>query len=99
MHVHTESILSVKEPLLDSCGGVSHNIPLLHDIMENETYVAGKTNTDFIGNEYPNGFAVTTPTVAVTRLSSTRRARSNPSGSHLTAWRASPYGSRRGRNL
>jgi len=38
--------------------GVSHNISLLHDIMENEVYTSGNTSTDFIANQYPDGFSV-----------------------------------------
>ena len=39
--------------------GVSHNVSLCHDIMCNETYINGDTNTDFIKNEYgEKGFTV-----------------------------------------
>ncbi|KAI8899388.1 carbamoyl-phosphate synthase L chain, ATP binding domain-containing protein [Globomyces pollinis-pini] len=36
--------------------GVTHNIPLLRDIYENENFIQGNINTDFIPNTYPNGF-------------------------------------------
>jgi propionyl-CoA carboxylase alpha chain len=55
----TQAISRMKDALDEYViEGVSHNIALLHDIMENETYISGETNTDFINNEYPSGFAV-----------------------------------------
>lgn len=36
--------------------GITHNIPLLRDIYENKQFKEGSMNTDFIKNEYPDGF-------------------------------------------
>ncbi len=36
--------------------GVTHNIPLLHDIIEKEAFLTGKTTTKFMEEIYPEGF-------------------------------------------
>jgi len=36
--------------------GVEHNIPLLRDLLEHPKYVAGEINTNFLPEEYPDGF-------------------------------------------
>ncbi|KAJ3048000.1 hypothetical protein HK097_010974 [Rhizophlyctis rosea] len=36
--------------------GVTHNIPLLRDVIGKETFVKGRLSTAFLAEEYPNGF-------------------------------------------
>ena len=36
--------------------GLSHNLNFLSSIMHNETFQSGYTTTDFIAQEYPEGF-------------------------------------------
>ncbi|KAI8809130.1 carbamoyl-phosphate synthase L chain, ATP binding domain-containing protein [Cladochytrium replicatum] len=36
--------------------GVTHNIPLLHDVINHPRFRAGKLSTGFLKEEYPNGF-------------------------------------------
>eukprot|EP01133_Synstelium_polycarpum_P012823 gene12823-15051_t len=36
--------------------GVNHNVPFLRDVMENETFLSGDFSTNFIPEEYPDGF-------------------------------------------
>jgi propionyl-CoA carboxylase alpha chain len=36
--------------------GVSHNIPFLASVMGNERFIKGQLTTNFIAEEYPNGF-------------------------------------------
>jgi len=37
--------------------GVTHNIPLLRDVLENPRFASGKYSTKFLPEEYPNGFS------------------------------------------
>jgi propionyl-CoA carboxylase alpha chain len=36
--------------------GVTHNIPLLRDVLENDKFASGKYSTKFLPEEYPEGF-------------------------------------------
>ncbi|KAJ3106439.1 hypothetical protein HK100_003732 [Physocladia obscura] len=36
--------------------GVTHNIPLLRDVVSHPRFAAGKISTKFLGQEYPDGF-------------------------------------------
>jgi len=38
--------------------GVSHNIPLLRDILAEKSYVKGDTDTSYLPRVYPNGFSL-----------------------------------------
>ncbi|ODN05212.1 Propionyl-CoA carboxylase alpha chain, mitochondrial [Orchesella cincta] len=38
--------------------GVSHNIPLLRDILSEESYVKGDTDTNYLPRVYPDGFTL-----------------------------------------
>merc|ERR1711990_4928 len=39
--------------------GLNHNIPLLYDICKNKTFRSGELSTEFLSQEYPDGFTVT----------------------------------------
>lgn len=36
--------------------GVTHNIPLLRDVLTAPRFIAGKLSTKYLGEEYPDGF-------------------------------------------
>ncbi len=36
--------------------GVTHNIPLLRDILTKKSFIDGTLSTNFIKEEYPDGF-------------------------------------------
>ena len=40
----------------DMGAGVNHNIPLLRDILTKQPFIDGNLSTNFIPEEYPNGF-------------------------------------------
>lgn len=37
--------------------GVTHNIPLLREVLSNENFITGKTNTAFLPTYFPDGFS------------------------------------------
>src|SRR5262245_45494340 len=39
--------------------GVTHNVPLLHDVISHPKFVHGDLSTKFLAQEYPSGFAGT----------------------------------------
>jgi propionyl-CoA carboxylase alpha chain len=48
--------------------GLRHNIPLLYDICTNSTFRSGELSTDFLKNEYPDGFKTSLPPGATEKL-------------------------------
>lgn len=55
--------------------GVTHNIPFLRSVCDNDRFVKGNITTKFIEEEYPNGFQVS----AVPTAATVWRRQSHPS--------------------